>query len=589
MRGHSTQAAFRRRLTRLLPGALALLAFAVTLAGVEARYATFHNRTFDLAFYARMAWGLAGNDWWDPLVGAHVLGLHVSPVLVPLGVLGRLIGDPVRVLMVAQSAALVGAGLCIARAGRRWLGPAGAVLGVLTVVLHPNALHAATYEVHPGTLALLPMAYALERLDAADLRGLLVGCLGMLLCREDLALVTAALGVLAWPTSRRVAIGLVASSGAYLALFLFVFFPEHAPETGSFQLHFGKWGDSFGEVFATWRADPGTLAAHLAQPGKLSFVPRAILPYALLPLLAPRWWLPALPTLLIAQISDFPTTDDLDSHYLTPALPALAMATLAGLHRLAGGRERPARLGLVAVSGTLGVAVAVVGPHPTQAAFHPDARQPAGRDVVARVRGADAAAGTEVGFQGPDALLPHLAARRRLHRGPPPERGDRFVAFDLTHRVRWAHDETLLRTEEEEPLRAWLARPDHGVVLHQPPFLLLERGKDPRRGLGAAYFLPEPSVAARGTPGVALSACLRVERAERTAAGVALVLRAERGCPSDLALRLGPVPQPGSARALRGPRRVDLLFDGVLSPAHLRPGDRVRSAQWSWPQKIRQL
>ena len=557
-----------------MPAVLALVSFVLLLVGLEARFSTFHNRTFDLAFYARMAWGLAGNDWWDPLVGAHVLGLHVSPVLVPLGLLGRLTGDPVRVLMVAQSAALAGAGLCLARAGRRWLGVPGAALGVLTVVLHPNALHAGTYEVHPGTLALLPMAYALERLDAGDRRGLLLGCLGVLLCREDLALVTAALGALSWSQDRRLAAAIVLFSGAYLALFLFVFFPQHAPETGSFQLHFGKWGDSFGEVFATWLTDPGTLATHLGQPRKLSFVPRALLPYALLPLLAPRWWLPALPTLLIAQLSDFPSTDDLDSHYLTPALPPLAMATLAGLHRVPVGARR---LGAAAVVAALLLAVGVVGPHPTDPAFHPDERQPAGRALVRMVRSADAAAGSPVGFQGPDALLPHLAARRRVHRGPPPERGDRFVAFDLTHRLRWARDETLLRTDEEVPLRAWLARPDHGVVLHEGPFVLLERGKDPRQELAGPFFV-QREAAPPWAAGLALSTCLHLERAERRADQVLLLLRAQGPCPSDLALRIGPAPAPRSARWVRGPERVDLLFDGILNPAHLRRGDLVRSA-----------
>ena len=50
-----------------------------------ARHVTFHNETFDLAFYTRIAWGLVRNDFWEPLVDAHVYGLHLSPVLVPLG------------------------------------------------------------------------------------------------------------------------------------------------------------------------------------------------------------------------------------------------------------------------------------------------------------------------------------------------------------------------------------------------------------------------------------------------------------------------------------------------------------------------
>ncbi|MEM1415885.1 MAG: DUF2079 domain-containing protein, partial [Myxococcota bacterium] len=485
---------------------------------MAARYLTFHNATFDLAFYARMAWGLSGNDFWEPLVDAHVFGLHLSPILVPLGLLGRLT-NTVAVLMVAQSAAIGGTGLVLGRLGKRWLGPHGGWLGVLALVAHPNALHAATYEVHPGTMALLPMAWALERLDAQDRRGVVLACLGVLACREDLALVTACIGALAFGFDRRLGAGVMAGSLAYLAYFLVVLFPAHAPDTGSFELHFGKWGASFGEVFQTWWNEPGTLVAHLAQPRKLSFLPRAILPWALLPLLAPRWWLPALPTLAIAQLSDFPTTPDLDSHYLTPALPALAVAALAGLRRLTEAPAAPVR---VAVVVTMAIAVLVAGPLPTDAAFWPDETTRGGRAVVEAVEARDASLGMASSFQGADALLAHVAERRKLYRGPPPERGADFVAFDARHRQDWAHDETLLRTDEEEPLRAWLARPDHEVVLAAGPYLLLARGGDPRAGLAAPYFVErEGNVAAEGA---AIAACLHVEPARRDGDVIELLL-----------------------------------------------------------------
>jgi hypothetical protein len=49
---------------------------------------------------------------------------------------------------------------------------------------------------------------------------------------------------------------------------------------------------------------------------------------------------------------------------------------------------------------------------------------------------------------------------------------------------------------------------------------------------------------------------------------VELVLAVRAACPDDLAIRLGVEPKPA---------RVQLLFDGVLSPAQLRAGDWVRS------------
>src|SRR3977135_4188011 len=69
-----------------------------------ARYTSVHNHTFDLALYARMAWGLAHNQAWDPIVGGSFLGGHLPLVLAPLGWLGRLV-PLVPLLLITQSCA----------------------------------------------------------------------------------------------------------------------------------------------------------------------------------------------------------------------------------------------------------------------------------------------------------------------------------------------------------------------------------------------------------------------------------------------------------------------------------------------------
>jgi hypothetical protein len=159
-------------------------------------------------------------------------------------------------------------------------------------------------------------------------------------------------------------------------------------------------------------------------------------------------------------------------------------------------------------------------------------------------------------------------------RGPPPERGTRFVVLDTAHRQRFAHNEDLLRTHEEPFVRSWLARGDHDFIamdMLQPTadFMLLERGHDPRAGWSRRYFRsPPPQASAPPNHGTWLTDCLVVERATRIDRQLRLDLRADQPCAPDLALRIGTDPKP---------RRVDLLFDGVLSPAQLRAGDRLTS------------
>ena len=173
--------------------------------------------------------------------------------------------------------------------------------------------------------------------------------------------------------------------------------------------------------------------------------------------------------------------------------------------------------------------------------------------------------GPGVSVQVPDPLLPHLVERARVHRAPPPERGTQLVVLDVSHRRRFAGQESLLRTMEEPNVRRWLARADHRVVFAQDGLLMLERGLSPRGGLVARYF----TGVAPPHSGRALTACLDVRDAQLDGQQLQFEFVANGPCPGDLALRFG---------RDQTPDRVELLFDGLLSPLHLGRGDRVRSS-----------
>lgn len=518
------------------------LAFACVFGLALARYLTFNNCTFDLAFYARMAWGMVRLDFWDPILDAHHAGLHLSPVLAIVGALGVLIGT-VPALLLAQSLACVLAAERLGVMGARHLGERGWWVGALALLLHPNLGHVATYEAHPGTLAIYPLALAIERLDAKSSRGFVWACVAVLTCREDLGLMTALLGVLAWRAGmKRVGVGVALGSLAYVALFVVVLHPMLAPGAGSFEAHFGPWGDGFGGMVGAWLSDPLRLLGHLFAPQRMLYWIVILGPLAMLPLGGLRWLLPALPIFGINLLSHFPTTTNLDSHYSTPALPFLVAATIVALARTAD-RRRHAELALMLA---LVVSSIAFGVRPTDHVATGPTQEASAR-MVARIP--DGAS-----VQAPDPLLAHLAERERVHRAPPPDRNADYVVLDLSHRERYRHREDLLRTAEEPEARMWLAKSTYGVVLHDPPWALLERGADPRAALKRAS----------GSPRHRLCACLSVARAERLdRERVALILVAHSACPNDLALRID--------------THVELLFEGAVSPAHLREGDVVRS------------
>lgn len=564
----------RDRTARRLVWALCLGSFALQLSLALARLRALHHHTFDLALYTRTAWGISGGSGHVSLLDQHFLAAHASLPLIPLGLLGRLWDTP-TVLLCAQAAALSAAALPLAAIGKRRFGPAGALLGASLWLLYPNIGHVAAYEFHPGSLGVLPLCHCLDALDRRDGAALRGWALAVVACRADFALLTLALGAL-WqlqaPASARSTswshaapgLQLIAGSGAYFALVALLLPTLVGAGGASAAVHFGTWGGSPLGLLPTLVTAPAAVLEHFSAPARLSYLPRVLLPLALLPLLRPRLLLPALPTLALNLLSSFPTTTELYSHYLCPALPALVYAALDAAHGLRG------RLGAAALApplASVAIASALLGGLPWSrdfpaADFTADARTRARREVLRHIP-----AGASV--QAPDPLLPHLAERERVHRGPPPQRGTDFVVLDLSHRRRFAGTGSLLRTTEEPTARDLLARPDHAVVAAAGDLLVLARGRAPRTGLAARYMeAPGADTGGASADTQRLCACLALRSAELTPTGLVLHLRARGACPADLAVRFGAAPRP---------TRVDLLFDGILSPANLRAGDRLRS------------
>jgi uncharacterized membrane protein len=534
---------FPRR-TRLTLALVAGLQFALLLGLSWARYANVHQRTFDLALYARTAWGVAHGDGWSPILGTSVLGCHLSPVLVVLGLLGRVFGT-VPVLLVAQAACITLMLFPLARIGARRLGLRGVWLAGAAWLLYPNLFHVGTYEFHPGTLAVLPMTWAFDALDRGNLKQLawcLVACLG---CREELGAFGAIMLALYFHDRRdqRALAGALACV-AYMIVGLSVV-SANAPAHGSADAHFGVWGGSpFGIVRASF-TDPARVLAHLKP--RLSYLPRLLAPLSFFSLLAPRLLLPALPYIALNVISVFPTATQQYSHYLTPAVPALLVSGLVGVSDV---RARfPRATWFIA----LGIAHFALGGSPLsydfdRGAFSADGATAAAKQVLSAIP-ADAS------VQAPDALLPHLAERSDVRRGADAELD--YTVVDVSHRLRYARQEVLLRTSEEPLIRAWLARSDQRLLVYAPPYALFARQPFIKHCLGSASGEAYP-----------LTSCLSARSAKLEGDTLVLATQAHASCPADLALRFGP-----DAR----PARVELLCDGALSPAQLQTGDIVIS------------
>ena len=502
------------------------------------RFRTFHNVTFDLAFYTRMSWGLSRWDFWDPILQTNIMGLHLSPILAVLGFLGHVARLP-EALLAVQAFALAAAAWPMGRLAEKH--GSSAVVGVALFLLYPNLTHVATYEMHPGSLAVLPIAWAV--FACIEQRGtlLIIATIGVALCREDLCAITAVLGVLAWSWDRRAAVLTVLLSCIPIALFLFVFHPRHAPPGGSFDVHFGHWRQA---------EDPVAHAvAHFSTTRRLAWIPLTLAPLAFVSLRAPKWLLATLPVYGVTLLSAFPTTTDMDVHYLVPAVPVIVAAALVGLQALPM-LARPV-VGLVSLGALLLLGTGMLD----RDAFREDARAQSAREAIAHVE-----EGASV--MAPYALMPHLAERTSVHPSPLPDRASRFVILDVSHRARFVHDESLLRTEEEPLVADWLARDDFELAHANAHYLVL-RKRETERGALPAHDDARPLHR--------LTQCLGLHAIERAQVGgeegVALLLHAYAPCPRDLVVRIKSA----------GVVHTDLLFSGTRSPEHLRAGEDARS------------
>lgn len=325
------------------------------------RFATFHAQ-IDMSYYLRLIWGLGHGHSDLPLVRApHVLGLHLEPGVLPLCVLGRL-GVPLPpLLLFTQALAVALLAWPAYRMGARHLvtllptsvpsaqrPPIAGLLAALCALIYPTVTVATLHDFHPVTLALTPLLFVIEGLEAgAPRRAFLAGLLA-LSCREDIALQLACL-LFAYslrpaatrPLSRRTACILVGLLLLYCGVYLLVIQPRFVPAVGSYHLHFDRIAAALGTPIGSSRdlvlaalRHPLRMLAFFATSDRLLYPLLLLFPVAFLGLLSPLPLAGALPIVGINFLSGFPGVLRLESHYTTAIVPFVLGAGILGAGRL---------------------------------------------------------------------------------------------------------------------------------------------------------------------------------------------------------------------------------------------------------------
>ena len=385
----------------------------------HARFATF---SFDLGIYDQDLWLLSRfEEPFGTVRGLNFFGQHMNPILLLL-VPAYWLGAGPEFLLIVQVAVQASGAVAVYLLARdrladRWL--ALVLAGVL--LLNPTYQFLTWEFFHPDALAVAPVLFAYWAARAHRWGWFVVAALLAAACKEDVALVLVAMGlVIAFRESRRAGFLTAALAGIWYFFASRVLMPAALGGLNPFyDAFFGELGGNAGQVIRTVLTNPGKPLDLATRADRISYFRLLMVPFAFLPVASLSSFFVGVPILAVNALATFPYTRDFKYHYSALIVAAAMIATVEGISRL--GRKPSTRrffVGLVAAT-SLTTAVAW-GPSPIASNFDSgywpltaDPRLPTLRAAVAMVP-------QEASVSATFSFTPHLTHRTHIYDWPEP-------------------------------------------------------------------------------------------------------------------------------------------------------------------------
>lgn len=445
------------------------------------RHDRFGTFSFDLGIYDQGVWLLS--RFKDPFVtvrGLSLFGHHMNLILVFIAPFYRLGGGAELLLFVQIAAQALGAVavflLARDRLADRWL----AVAMATVLLLNPTYQFLTWEYFHPDAVAIGPVLFAYWAARSHRWRWFVAAAVVALLCKEDVALVIGALGLLIAARSNvRVGVITAGISAAWYLAATRVLMPAALGGLSPFyDQFFGELGSSAGEVVRNTLSHPGKALSLATENDRMSYYRMMWAPFAFLPLLSVSSFAIALPILAVNALATFPYTRDYRYHYSAMIVAALTVATVEAIARV--GRTASLRrflVGLVVVT-SFGASVAW-GPSPVGIKFRtgywPLTPNPHTASLSAAVKIIPKNAAVSAVF----SLTPHLTHRTRIYDFPEPwvhvnwgVNGENLPNPEV---VDWVAVDTTIFSEEDRQLVARLQQGEFETRLDQDGVLVLQR------------------------------------------------------------------------------------------------------------------
>jgi uncharacterized membrane protein len=310
------------------------------------RYETFKAGAFDLGNMDQVLWNtLHGRffqftnqaiDWYGPPTR---LAIHFEPIILPLSLLYVFHADP-RILLVFQTLALGLGALPVFLLTRKYVPawPIFAALMATAYLLSPALLGLNIFDFHPVSLATPLLLYAILALTYRHYVWFLIACVLACMCKEDIPLAVALLGVLLIWKYKLPRLGTALFIGGLLWSFLAfkVIIPHFYPgvQANNYWYRYETLGSSPGAAVANLVIHPWLLFSTFFTIDRFYYLVGLVRSVGFLPLLAPEWLLPTLPSLAVNLLSTDPLLYSGVYQYNAAIIPFVMLSAIHGTRRL---------------------------------------------------------------------------------------------------------------------------------------------------------------------------------------------------------------------------------------------------------------
>jgi len=321
---------------RSAPWIVSALLFVLLVSLALARSRSLDAGT-DLALYAQSVWLIGeGFEPVSSLFGGNVLSKNVSLMLYPVATVTSVL-PTVTTLLVIQSLALAMGVVPIWRIARQ---VTDLRFGATAAVVFAYSMFSAVHNInladfHPEVIALPALLWAMfYGLTGRWFRFVML-VLVVMAARADLGLAIAGLGVLLVVEGRRRMGWLTAIVGLGWALVaIFSIQPDLADGTAPQVAAFSDFGtESELDVLKGFITNPFDFLGKLGSRDNFATIIALLAPVLFLPVVAPRYLLPAVPLYALYLVADVPAGDLAEAPQAIPITAFIFVATLFALKR----------------------------------------------------------------------------------------------------------------------------------------------------------------------------------------------------------------------------------------------------------------